>query len=623
MTLIFLLVSFFSATLAECLSCGWPYATGVNSSGKCYPLYSGYQQSDIASVCQSSCTLWANASDTTQYSASPVWDWANATAGSPPFCNCFRLRKGGYYERRSLSQNNCDYGVSDANQAYLDSLSSTHLSNKTQSTIASLTLTHTSLDSAASDVVKSAYNQTLEDLKHAPVSSFSMNGICGNNINACGDCNPYNGSGYSTKHGYGFFYYDDYSGYNERFHPIPDSITCLQADALNAGIADQSAALAKTLSGLNTLDTGIRTLNESVKGVSQSVVDAKSTIMNRLNTMDSTLNYKLNSGVGGGSIDVSGIYSAITASTSETGQHLDSAYSRLQSSASARQITILDSLSISSARIMNRLNSLDSLDSSIVGLRDTMSGVKGTIKILNDSVSSGNAQSAAAWASWANLFNQQVNGQNNKLDSIFNGAANNTHFLADTLAHWDSAMSYKMTRIGDILAYDTSRHDSAVSDTFYADTTNRGLRDSLLSMQHRYDNELDSLLNAIGNDSLYALMHHPFDALDTAGFDQAGKDSVSAARAVNSADSAIMQNSINSLLSSVCSEFPSDPVIALNDALFHNLEITIPITSKYSKAMQFFKTIIALEAAFVAMMIMIGFMWWSIRINIWFTGGRK
>jgi len=110
----------FAANQAECDACAWPYTSGVNQDGECYPTYQGYQGA-LGTSCAAYCNTWQAAADTLQ-SMYAVKAFGDAIGGSAPLCECVRLNKGGFVSYKTRPHGTCDWGVSDATQRYWDSL---------------------------------------------------------------------------------------------------------------------------------------------------------------------------------------------------------------------------------------------------------------------------------------------------------------------------------------------------------------------------------------------------------------------------------------------------------------------------------------------------------------------
>jgi len=135
MIFLVLLRMIFSATLSDCMNCGWPYDVGVNASGKCYPTYKGFQ-SGLSTSCLAYCNSYQNAADTQQTTGS-VYAYTAPTGGAGPYCSCIRLNPGGFISYKTRPQGSCDWGYSDDMQSYYDSLALSHRSEAVESTLVS------------------------------------------------------------------------------------------------------------------------------------------------------------------------------------------------------------------------------------------------------------------------------------------------------------------------------------------------------------------------------------------------------------------------------------------------------------------------------------------------------
>ena len=611
-----------SATLSDCLSCAWPYTAGVNSAGQCYPTYAGYQ-ANLSSACTGSCEAYGRASDTSpDYKTTislNVYNFSDGSDGKGVICECWRNVKGGFYQYNSVSQNTCQYGVSDQDQSYLDSLSATHLKNNsilagmTADTVTSnigaarianlnsarasgLTYVNTVFATACSDLPSTATDPTFYGLNPL-YGNFSKPGL----LDEFEDVT----AGIS------------YAGVTN----LPDGVNCenYEQHLINNG-------LAPIQSHLNAIDTGIQVINNGVQNMVQSVSALGQNMSNQLNAVDSTLLQKMNN-IGGGSVDLSGVYTAIDNSTSSVNSNTNAGDSALSGHITAAQNNILDSLSNFSSRSSARF---DRLDSSGIAISDSLGGISGHIQILNDTLANLDQTTKQEWSQWETLFNQQLNGQNTILDSLYNVAASGNKQISDTITNRLNKLS------GDISAsLDSSslRSDSLLIPFLDSSTVaQRESLDSLSSLhssvnsildsqvvwQQKSEMETDSFMHGTGLvDSLASSASSGLlSGIDTSTIYNTAQNYIAPSLAQLSTDSEDAVAAVTD--ATTCTDFPDDPEIVLNLGVTR-ISIPIPIASQYRQFLTLFKTLITLAASVITATIYLSFIRQAIRINLGIT----
>jgi len=166
----------FSANQAECDACAWPYTSGVNQDGECYPTYQGYQGA-LGTSCAAYCNTWQAAADTLQ-SIYAVKAFGDAIGGSAPLCECVRLNKGGFVSYKTRPHGTCDWGVSDATQRYWDSLA--------VRAVVTDSIRQSYMDSSVSDWIE--FNQAIRNYEQAgyQANSCMSSATCQDNFGFCG-----------------------------------------------------------------------------------------------------------------------------------------------------------------------------------------------------------------------------------------------------------------------------------------------------------------------------------------------------------------------------------------------------------------------------------------------------
>ena len=294
MVIILMVYMIFGSTLEECQTCSWPYTSGVNSNGKCYPTYQGFQ-TGLSVSCAAYCNTWQSQGDTQQTTYS-VKKFIAPSSGSAPYCECIRLNRGGFVSTKVRPQSNCDWGYSDDLQSYYDSIS-----------------------------VSSRYNST-SNIKnqYTPSSDTSLynwwndiNEFCVEASNTSGySC--YSGGCYSAP-GVGDVWLLNHANYGDgySYHSLPSGHTCADYYSGKMSMTNNSPVFRKILDNQMSSDSSISRLDAGINALKQSVNATQEGILSALAASDSTLLARMNNigGGGGTDIDLGPVVNSIDSST--------------------------------------------------------------------------------------------------------------------------------------------------------------------------------------------------------------------------------------------------------------------------------------------------------------------
>lgn len=333
--MIYLILSvFFGYSQAECDICGWPWTTGVNSSGQCYLSYQG-MQGGLESGCYTYCDAWAR-SIPVQQPASPMLSFSGGASGVS--CQCQRLNQWGDVEYKTRPTGACDWGYSDDVQRHYDSIAINWRSQKNDSAISSLPVSQTDVAAMRADAVA-----VKNDYYYA---SCSVTGAYPP-LNSDGTCiqGAEQLQYYATRDGIPYYH----------CYTIPSTMNCI--DFMTGAVSPNATALKTVLENQGSLDTSIIGLKKGIDQVQKSVSSGQSAVLDALAKLQ-----EKPTGGGGSVVDLSPVLSAIEAAKN------------LQIEATGR---VGDSVSSSGNRLAGRMMSLeskqDSMISALDGLADSIS----------------------------------------------------------------------------------------------------------------------------------------------------------------------------------------------------------------------------------------------------------
>lgn len=619
--LLILALSSFASSLEDCMVCSWPYTAGVNSVGKCYPTYSGYQ-SGLSASCFAYCNTWQNQADTLQPMSS-VWRFTDATTSSAPYCECVRLNKGAFATYKVRPQGVCDWGYSDELQNYYDSAAVNHRFEKTDSVMAVM---------PKLPELRSFWNQ---------IKEFAAAGYDYGGCQAIWHSVP----GAPPSPGEGIFYID-FSGGDYRYVnvPLPAGYSC--ADFLSGNMTSSSTGMIQLLENQKSADTALSRISSGVDALRKSATSTQSSILDAIAHSDSAILSKIST-VGGGSsdVDLSGVYTAISDSRDSTVRAIADASQYLGRKMQGVQDSIMNDLRKKDTASASRHAQL--LDS-LTGIAGELNTVGNKIGVLTDTVSSGNSKIVSQLTYLSDSVSHGTSRTVDAIDGFVRGVdsllSRGYDLDAATKIVFDSMYSlgksqYGVSRqsldssvagfnrlhndfktLGDSISKlrgDSSGSDSAILgrilDTLHAThTTNKSIIDSLHNWESRYNSIADSVRQAWNTDSL---MHSdPYRSIDTAGIAEQAANYYRALRTAASAESSYVADMTPP---GTCTDFPSDPTVRLNMFVGPQAELTIPIVSQHRTALVFMRSIIYLIAYVLSFIIWYVAVRYAIDLNRW------
>lgn len=617
------LVSAHAATLEDCQVCAWPYTTDVNSDGECYPTYQGYQ-SGLSTGCLAYCNTYQNQADTLQ-SVSSVYSFIAPSGGAGPYCECVRVNKGAFVSYKVRPQSACEWGQSNANKAYYDSVAVNWRSSKTDSNISALkTTTGSDLSAQAAALAAQGYTYM-----------------------GCGAAAPI-GDAYLNPDAVWFY---QVSTNTSTFLPFPAGKTCV--DFHSGAFGSVPAAIENVLERVQSTDTAIRRIDDAVRSVSQSVNATQDNILSAIAHSDSAIMSRLAAGTGGGAgadVDLGPVYTAISASRDSVVNALNGVGNDLRTVIGTSRDSILtelgkmeDDFASRHLEVMDSLTSLSGTLNGIPGklgeLIDTVSsgnastGLK--LTYLSDTVSAGNSRTGAAMdrfmASVDSLLNRGYDlDEATKVvfDSMYNALTRSEGVSRQQL---DSSVAGFGRLHGDLRAIKDSLKITVVdSSDNPMDTLNigrlvdtvhnfhsdfRNLSDSITKWQSNRERLGDSLYTAWGVDSVFN--SDPYSNIDTNALKEEADSYFDALRSAASAESTFVVGMVEN--DGTCTDFPSDPKYEL--AFLGYYEVTIPMAQAHPTMFSFMRTIVYLTAYFIGFLFWVKCLGWALDMNRWMTYG--
>jgi len=608
----------FAANQAECDACAWPYTSGVNQGGECYPTYQGYQGA-LGTSCAAYCNTWQAAADTLQ-SMYAVKAFGDAIGGSAPLCECVRLNKGGFVSYRTRPHGTCDWGVSDATQRYWDSLA---------------------VRKSLTDSVQSIYQSSDSSWSNFRASMTSAQ-YAGSAIGPCmttSEC---------------YYNHFDEIGVNCAAAPV---IQVMYTPGYTAGVAiplpsgascidlyhqeDNSApAFSQILENQTSIEGGLSELRSSVDAVGKSVSGSQNAVLNAIATSDSVLMARMNN-IGGGSGDpvdlqpvldaigasrdsvVSSVYGASVGSRDSVVRALDVMDSRF----AARHMEVVDSFA-------SLGNSLNGIAGSIDALTDTVASGNRQLGYLTDSISSGNRSIVGSIDDFVNAFNEKLDrgydldeASKSVFDSIYSSVGRSEGISRRQL---DSTVSGFNRLHGDLRAIKDSLKITVVDSTDdQMDSLDLG---RLIDTVHRFHESFGVLTDSIKKwhnareargDSLYrawkvdsVLNADPYANVDTSALAAQASAYFDNLRSVVAAESAYVANIVPD---GTCTDFPNDPQFEL--AFLGHLRVTVPMADAHPTLFSFMRAIIFLAAYVTGFFFWVQCLNWALDMNRWMTYG--
>ena len=341
--LLTLLVHLCSTTSEDCMRCSWPFTSGgVNSSGKCIPSLNGSYQTGLSGFCYAYCNGWSLQGDTSQGSTYPVQTFIDAGTGVLPTCICQRLHTGRYIETKVYASNSCDYGMSDANVTWGDTSSFNTRQTNVENEIIKITSASTHVDTVRQilhyieSAKKGAINYIASLAGGADYEAHTEVYCTNNTIDVWGfgekkdygttvqgQWGTYTGTGINDgNNNYNFSMYGQNQGpgttvkWNDPLKAsmldwtLPSGVTC--DDITDNGLGQEIKNQAKNnLDQLANIDTALQRLSAALTGDGQGTGAKMNGIQDAIHAMDSSIKYKLNSGVGAGAVDVPALARAL------------------------------------------------------------------------------------------------------------------------------------------------------------------------------------------------------------------------------------------------------------------------------------------------------------------------
>lgn len=608
----------FSANQAECDACAWPYTSGVNQDGECYPTYQGYQGA-LGTSCAAYCNTWQAAADTLQ-SMYAVKAFGDAIGGSAPLCECVRLNKGGFVSYKTRPHGTCDWGVSDATQRYWDSLA--------VRAVVTDSIRQSYMDSSVSDWIE--FNQTMRNYEQAGYqgSSCMSSATCQNNYGFCGaNC---------TAGPIVWVLYKP-NPYSCVAVPLPPGKGCL--DFYNQE-PNSAPALDRILQNQVSTEKGLENLRSDINAVGKSVSGSQNAVLNAIAASDSVLMARMNN-IGGGSGDpvdlqpvldaigasrdsvVSSVYGASVGSRDSVVRALDVMESRF----AARHVEVVDSFA-------SLGNSLNGIAGSIDALTDTVASGNRQLGYLTDSISSGNRSIVGSIDDFVNAFNEKLDrgydldeASKSVFDSIYSSVGRSEGISRRQL---DSTVSGFNRLHGDLRAIKDSLKITVVDSTQdQMDSLDLG---RLIDTVHRFHESFGVLTDSIKKwhnareargDSLYrawkvdsVLNADPYFGIDTAALAAEAALYFDNLRGVVAAESSYVADMVPD---GTCTDFPNDPQFEL--AFLGRLRVTIPMADAHPTFFSLMRAIIFLAAYVTGFFFWVQCLSWAMDMNRWMTYG--
>lgn len=608
----------FSANQAECDACAWPYTSGVNQDGECYPTYQGYQGA-LGTSCAAYCNTWQAAADTLQ-SMYAVKAFGDAIGGSAPLCECVRLNKGGFVSYKTRPHGTCDWGVSDATQRYWDSLA--------VRAVVTDSIRQAYMDSSVSDWI--TFNQAIRNYEQAgyQANACMSSATCQDNYGFCGaNCTAgpivwvmYNPNPYGCV-----------------AVPLPPGKGCL--DFYNQE-PNSAPALDRILQNQVSTEKGLESLRSDINAVGKSVSGSQNAVLNAIAASDSALMARMNN-IGGGSGDpvdlqpvldaigasrdsvVSSVYGASVGSRDSVVRALDVMENRF----AARHMEVVDSFA-------SLGNSLNGIAGSIDALTDTVASGNRQLGYLTDSISSGNRSIVGSIDDFINAFNEKLDrgydldeASKSVFDSIYSSVGRSEGISRRQL---DSTVSGFNRLHGDLRAIKDSLKITVVDSTDdQMDSLDLG---RLIDTVHRFHESFGVLTDSIKKwhnareargDSLYrawkvdsVLNADPYANVDTSALAAQASAYFDNLRSVVAAESAYVADIVPD---GTCTDFPNDPQFEL--AFLGHLRVTVPMADAHPTLFSFMRAIIFLAAYVTGFFFWVQCLNWALDMNRWMTYG--